>query len=114
MPTWKKFSGSKEQISEMMSAKDGFKWRDINGKESNIVSGSSAYALMLLYHKTDDANPVHEYMLCNLHPHAEMIIEWARTGREVYFFDSYNQKWVESPNPLWRTDAKYSFNPDGE
>ena len=114
MPTWKKFNGSKEQISEMMSVKDGFKWRDINGKESNIVSGSSAYALMLLYHKTDDANLVHEYMLCSLHPHAETIIEWARTGREVYFFDSYNQKWVESPNPLWRTDAKYSFNPDGE
>jgi hypothetical protein len=70
-----KFIGSEEQISEIVESVHGCKWRDIDGKESNIVNGSSASALMILYRKSGNANVVHEYLLCNPHPHTEMIIE---------------------------------------
>jgi hypothetical protein len=43
-----------------------------------------------------------------------MIIEWARTGREVYVFNIEAKEWQITHNPWWMPNYKYSFNPDGD
>ncbi|SFI31658.1 hypothetical protein [Nitrosomonas sp. Nm34] len=108
MSTWKKFTGSEEQLSEIKESKHGWivKWKD--GTLSSIFDDDGEnhdFHLVNFYE-------VAEYMICQPHPHSEMIIEWARTGREVYWYNGCGQ-WVIDDNPVWWPDMKYSFNPDG-
>ncbi|AKH38334.1 MULTISPECIES: hypothetical protein [Nitrosomonas] len=112
MPAWKKFTGSEEQIIEMKTSKEGFKICTKAGTESNIWKAYDVFSEQRV-----DAllkgNEIDVYMICQPHPHAEMIIEWARTGRDVYWYNGCGQ-WVIDDNPVWWADMKYSFNPDGQ
>ena len=107
---WKKFTGSEEQIREILNAKDGAKLRycmvdgDFDSKKIFVSD--------LTKHLGNKS--ISEYLICQPHPHAEMIIEWARTGREVYFYSDHFKKWRLSTIPVWNEKDKYSFNPDGD
>jgi hypothetical protein len=107
MSEWKKFTGSSEQISEILNAKNGVRYRKCDGK---IWQANSAESLQSLINYTK--HQIEEYLICQPHPHAEMIIEWARTGREVYWYNGCGQ-WVIDDSPVWSPDMKYSFNPHG-
>jgi hypothetical protein len=112
MTEWKKFLGSDEQISEILNAKDGFKWLN-QGIESDVLFASNSFEWRSLF--TDIAASLDnvEYLILNPHPHADMIIEWARTGREVYYYHEGMGIWELDDEPTWSQRIKYSFNPDG-
>lgn len=74
----------------------GIMFRDKDGNESSINN---------LVNRDVSQTIWTEYLICEPHPHAEMIIEWAKTGRPVYW------NGVQISNPGWDAYEKYSFNP---
>ncbi len=116
MTTWKKFTGSEEQINEILNAKDGFKCLTNHGTEYYFVKRYFDDSL----NECDIRNllsdgSTKEYLICQPRPHAAMIIEWARTGREVYWFNPFKSEWELKLSPHWFGTDKYSFNvPDNE
>jgi len=116
IPEWKKYTGSDEQIAEMRIG--GFITRDINGVESNIrqtndfVSGD-AHKNYLKYEK------ITHYLICNPHPLADMICQWARTGQPVYYRARHNHDITGECDSLYKPFAnpdamEYSFTSFGE
>jgi hypothetical protein len=110
MVDWEKFTGSEEQISEIDNAKQGYKLR-----YQTITNPGRAWESEILYHKLLLASNITQYLICQPNPHAEMIIEWAKTGRKVYQFDDTTcKKWRVVDYPNWHPNDKYSFNPAEE
>lgn len=44
------------------------------------------------------------------HVHADMIIEWARTGKKVQAYAC--EEWVDTDAPHWLPGRKYRFKPE--
>ena len=109
---WKKFDGSDDQIREILNAKDGVIFNYVTGEEDHQIYSpeKDKYHLWNRF----ETKAIDEYMLCNPHPHADMIIEWARTGMEVYQYLMGMNRWVKVDYPNWLPGNKYSFNPDGD
>jgi hypothetical protein len=110
MTQWKNFTGSEEQISEVLNAKDGAKLRYcmVNGD----FDSKKIFVSDLIKHLGNKS--ISEYLICQPHPHADMIIEWARTGRQVFEYDNKLDCWISLINPSWDHETRYSFNPDGD
>ena len=120
---WKKFTGSEEQIIEIRSCTHGLlcKFKDELHENNGCIEEANYYnnAEGTLFIKIDDGEfyryrdigKMSEYMIIKPHPHAEMIIEWARTGREVYFQDETGRWLATDGRPSWHPEFKYSFNP---
>ena len=73
---WVKYDGSDEQIAEIFSANDvlfRFKYRPDRLKSSIFNSDINLYLKI-----------VTEYLICDPHPYADMICQWARTGQPVW------------------------------
>lgn len=106
MAEWKTFWGSEEQLSEIKSAENGWIIRFNDGAESAVCSNDLNPKLIAI---------VPNYLICNPHPHAEMIKRWADTGQPVYIKNP-DGKWAEcdmSSQPFL-CGAEYSFNPPKE
>ena len=44
------------------------------------------------------------------HVHADLIYEWARTGKKVQV--KYNGEWVNALTPAWDPKLQYRFKPE--
>jgi len=79
---WEVYTGSDEQIAEIDDAKNGFIckndygyiWDDVYIDWSKCPIGAT------------------HYLICNPHPLADMICQWARTGQPVWFKDKETGK----------------------
>lgn len=113
MAKWIEHTGSDEQIAEMENAKNGFickndygyTWGDVYIDWSKCPIGAT------------------HYLICNPHPYADMICQWARTGQPVWVryakvchfgqtseYEICNQ--IATPTPDWNIPgAEYSFTP---
>lgn len=71
---WKKYTGSDEQIAELNNCKNGL-----------LAKNYLGYIWPDIYEHFDFA-PIGatHYLICDPHPYAEMICQWARTGQPVY------------------------------
>jgi len=100
---WVKYDGSEEQIAEMENAKNGFickndygyTWGDVYIDWSKCPIGAT------------------HYLICNPHPYADMICQWARTGQPVWVKEGKNHARpfiYETNTPDWNIPgAEYSF-----
>lgn len=71
---WVKYDGSDERIAEMCNAKHGWVVKYEDGDISKAIS----------FGEPMDMECPMEYLICDPHPYAEMICQWARTGQPVY------------------------------
>lgn len=90
MSEWKIYEGTDEQIEEMRNAEDGFIIRS-RGIESKIMHKIDRRGLLV---------PCDEYLICEEHPLADMIVRWARTGQPVW--------WRPINSQIWGTEASWS------
>ena len=44
------------------------------------------------------------------HKHADMIIEWAKTGKSVQFYN--DNEWEDIDKPAWIDTLEYRFKPE--
>lgn len=102
MAEWKKFTGSDDQLKEMKEAEHGWVIRYKDGNESHIHYGSFNVVFKLL-HEPD------WYLICEPHPHAEMIHRWVDTGQPVYERPSSDKEWVLTNDPAWNPLWQYTF-----
>jgi hypothetical protein len=121
MSGWKEYTGSDEQIAEILDCVPVayiVKWP--NGIQSDILRDGDHD------HIYDYGNPSH-YLICNPHPLADMICEQARTGQPVwiktYRILSYSSRYefvearsdcsiYKTTEPNWSIPkAEYSFTP---
>lgn len=82
MSEWIKFDGRDEHIAEIKNNRNGYIVRGTN------LSNRIRVAFDLSGIDTDNF----EYLICNPHPLADMIIRWAQTGQPV---------WVKAPEGSW-------------
>lgn len=45
------------------------------------------------------------------HKHADMIVEWAETGKEVQEYNEVLGKWKYTTTPIWSEYVTYRFKP---
>lgn len=120
MPEWVKFDGSEEQLEMMRTAEHGFKIKYKNNivgnqdESSIIIANGLQHAVLNHVTQSSTGATVTHFLICEPHPHAEMIIEWARTGRPVYFFDTASGEWLPVKKPDWDENTRYSFDPPKE
>lgn len=131
MPEWKTYTGSNEQISEMM--KPGTvvttrvgdyqvsPWLWLDTKNHPDVRLRNTPDL-----KTDlDQSGVTEYLICQPHPYAKEIETWIQTGQPVYWQSKNDLKFygqcytelteVEDHPPFAYPEVcNYSFTPFSE
>lgn len=82
---WVKYDGSDEQIAELRSSKHGWIARvDIVGVGDSIILDENE--------PIEDIQTISAYLICNPHPNADMIRQWARTGQPVW----YKHRFIES------------------
>lgn len=134
MTEWKEYTGSHEQIDEMMNAKYGFIARNITS-ESRIMritidqlfieGQDEPYLPDLFGNKVENFlsfNNTTHYLICNPHPLVDMICQQARTGQPVWVRYSvvahwwqsteYEIKTIRTTTPDWNIPgAEYSFTP---
>lgn len=103
MTEWKKYTGSDEQIEEISDSlqRHGYITRNTEGIESIVVCYDTTH-----------------YLICEPHPCADMIKQWADTGQPVWI---RRNRWdagisirvIEvTTTPDWNiTGAEYSFTP---
>lgn len=116
MAKWIKFDGSNKQIADVVASKHGVKLRYINGNESSMTVNAHT--------DWQDASHIHdcirdglivEYLICEPHPYADMICQWARTGQPVWVKEgkSHVRPFIyETNTPDWNIPgAEYSFTP---
>lgn len=134
-PQWVKYDGSDGQIAEIKNAKDGFVCRNsetdsgiLSIKYGQLFSDQSEYPILNAMWKGSlklfiDTNNTTHYLICNPHPYADMICQWARTGQPVWVryakvchfgqtseYEICNQ--IATPTPDWNIPgAEYSFTP---
>ena len=104
MAEWLKFDGSEEHKSMLRGAINGWACKQKN-------SGNEIKNLPQV--KCVPFDEIDEFMIYEPNPHAEMIIEWARTGRPVYrkYQDGI---WRIDPDQIWDKHEEYSFDPPRE
>jgi hypothetical protein len=90
MVNWIKFDGSEEHKNLMRA----------NDCKIRLKKGGEVDRALF-----DD---IDSFLICEPHPHRDMIIEWANTGRPV--FQKNANKWLPDPFPTWSKDAEYSFD----
>jgi len=117
MAEWKKYIGSDEQIVELNNCKNGL-----------LAKNYLGYIWPDIYEHFDFA-PIGatHYLICDPHPYADMICQWARTGQPVWVryakvchfgqtseYEICNQ--IATLTPDWSIPgAEYSFTPfEGE
>ena len=86
MAKWVEYTGSKEQLEKLASAKTMVRIRYANGREVNwaytlFKSESGARAIL----ETAIA-----YLISEPHPYADLIDVWRLTGCEVYIREHHN------------------------
>jgi len=86
MTEWKEYTGSDEQIKEMLSSETGFivdsqssVFRDKAILKYPITENNRNWLTSLL-----DLSGVKKYLICEPHPLADVICKQARTGQPVY------------------------------
>jgi hypothetical protein len=97
---WKKFDGSEEHKEMMRKAFNGWECRLHDGRQYRNLPA----AVNPPYDEID------EFLIYDPHPHKDMIIEWANTGKPVYFINRPG-RWVKSTAPQWNLLRTYSFDP---
>jgi hypothetical protein len=58
--------------------------------------------LLTMYSSIHGAHP-------NRNPHADMIHEWAETGRTVQVLDEFSDTWGDDAHPKWIASWKYRW-----
>ncbi len=130
MTEWTIYNGNEEQIVEMINANHGFVCRNnetdsgiLSIKYGQLFSDQSEYPILNAMWKGSlklfiDTNNTTHYLICDPHPYADMICQWARTGQPVWVkftFDlehygrchSYSEP---TTSPVWDLpNAEYSF-----
>jgi len=133
MSDWKKYTGSDEQIAEMRETINGFILRDSTGVQTEMFKriGSSyigeyidSRRRLLSGNNLKEVLTKHKitnYLICNPHPYADMICQWARTGQPVWvrqlirnytFPECFNNRYdvVVTNTPDWDIPgAEYSL-----
>lgn len=128
-PEWKKYTGSDEQIAEIRSNEHGYMLMNNAGHISEISCNLETNGLRsgedrrLMF----NCSEVSHYLICEPHPYADMICQWARTGQPVWVryakvchfgqtseYEICNQ--IATLTPDWNIPgAEYSFTPfEGE
>ncbi len=131
---WVKYDGSDEQIAEIRQSIHGFIARNTSSLSSIMsvklnqlfISGQkNPYLPELFGNKVSvflNYNNTTHYLICNPHPYADMIRQWAKTGQPVWvktFIDgSYTGLPIKDSSiyvtntPDWNIPgAEYSFEP---
>jgi len=132
MTEWKEYTGSDEQIAEMINAKHGFVCRNnetdsgiLSIKYGQLFSDQSEYPILNAMWKGSlklfiDTNNTTHYLICDPHPYADMICRWARTGQPVWVKTFIDGSYAGLPikdasiyvtnTPDWNIpNAEYSF-----
>lgn len=136
MSEWKEFTGSEDQIHEMIAA-DEWIVKYIHSTAPECTKISEINMGVPFYHEIE-GYVVKEYLICNPHPLEDMICQQARTGQDVFvhiagtiyanyiahraaqdmdYFHSYYNKKLEATTyitkkPNWNIPgAEYSFTP---
>jgi len=116
MAEWKEYTGSYEQIAEMMDAKSGVVLRNENLTEYLINLHHMDYELAKFAIETRFTC---SYLICNPHLLADMICQQARTGQPVWVRVSYYDPVTDingavthkTTAPDWNIpNAEYSFD----
>lgn len=102
---WIKYDGSDKQIAELCKADKEFGFMVLwkNGDYSGVIKNDWSG-----FDKDID-----KYLICEPHPYADMIGQWARTGQPVWVKDK-SHKFCQSVTntPDWNIPgAEYSFTP---
>lgn len=114
MTEWIEYTGSDEQIEELLTAEHGF---IVDSQES--IFHKPHYMLLLeegeFIRDHFRKHRVNKYLICAPHPNAGMISQWAKTGQPVYcriHVEGYGLCTSVSSTPRWHVpDAEYSFTP---
>ena len=133
MNEWKEYTGTPEQIAEIIGSAEGFIWMDSTGYEPSDRYILSSY-------KIDDARDILNdraivsYWIIPYDPLREMKIRWAQTGQQVwiklpaYMISGFEEYWndtreykidmdcyppvITTTSPDWNIpNAEYSFTP---
>ena len=91
---WVKYDGSDEQIAEIENVKNGWLVIFYDGTQSEIHKGYPG--------KSVNMHAIQKYLICNPHPYADMICQWARTGQPV---------WVRPKKPYEFKVSDYENHP---
>lgn len=115
MSEWIKYTGSDEQIAEMWEHDYLLLDKSQNDKICRRGSYYFAYKEEFLRSCRINYKNIHEYLVCNPHPLADMIIRQAQTGQPVWwrFSDTSFEPGVRcTTTPDWNIpNAEYSFEP---
>jgi hypothetical protein len=93
MANWIKFDGSEEHKSLLREKDSIFKCKDGTTRNSAFF------------------DEIDSFLICEPHPHRDMIIEWANTGRPVYVKYKGHKEFVIDDTPVWYLNCEYSFDP---
>lgn len=85
MSEWKEFTGSEDQIHEMIAA-DEWIVKYIHSTAPECTKISEINMGVPFYHEIE-GYVVKEYLICNPHPLEDMICQQARTGQPVYVLE---------------------------
>ena len=110
MAEWKEYTGSDEQIAEMVNAQHGYTLLFNDAYQSEIY---------MLNHPGRYVNEpaIMKYLICNPHPRRDMIKRQADTGQPVWVKICVNAvsrdyKVFSTTRPNWDIpNAEYSFTP---
>ena len=118
VPEWIEYTGSDEQIEEI-NASEYFLLKRKDGEISFILHPPFEPNEM-------DSETTAEYLICQPHPYADMICQWARTGQPVWvrsnnlcYEDNNSNVWerfglyvTSTTKPNWNIPgAEYSLTP---
>lgn len=98
---WKEYTGSDEQIAEIVNCKTDVLCRYSNGGErlkSSMFIGDWKHKYLT------------HYLICNPHPLADMIIRQAQTGQPVWIKFPYNNTIDVSSYEFIKHDLGYSYH----
>jgi len=105
---WTEYTGSDEQIAEMINAENGFTFRTGPFNETSIWHN----IINIEWYK----NEITHYLICKPHPLVDMIIRQAQTGQPVWIrtnpfdWDVSVPSHYETTTPDWNIpNAEYSF-----
>ena len=119
MAKWIEYTGSDEQIEEILRNKDGFSYiRNMNDNDIKVYMSplTKKYLVALL-------SDCDRYLINNTHPYADIIKIWADTGCEVWvrqlirnytFPDYLTNKYdvIVTDKPDWNIpNAEYKLTP---
>jgi hypothetical protein len=97
MAEWIKFDDSKEHRLKLERRNNGNVLVKFKNGDTQM-GGAFSY------------DHVDSFLICEPHPHRDMIIEWANTGRPVWVRYPKETEW-ELVDPSWSVECEYSFDP---